>query len=917
MNSSQRIESRVNRAYVIRYTLLFLGMSVLVFLPFILSRTSLVKKIDGMSQYIVYLRYMGQYLRDALHSIIHGSFNLPSYDFSIGMGDDIGQVVRFHPFDFLSVFVPEKYTEILYEVILLLRFYTAGLSFSLFAFSRKDTAAPVNVLSGSMVYVFCGFMLIRVVNHPIYAAPFIVLPVLLLGAEKVMHREGYCLFIFSVFLGFWSNYYFMYIMSAALLVYVLVRFPEIYLHSRVKCFFSLLWRMTASYLLGLAMSMMTLYPTIRRYLASARLPQSADRLELLLYEDKRRYVAWFLNLISPFQSSGNGTNLNFAVIVLPCLAALFGLSRKKYGTLKKLLFACLLVLLIPGAGYVLAFFNRENSRWVFLLAMCCAMAVVLTADLFADLSARQAVLICAICALFPAAVLLQTLFYGFNPYNTAAAVQLVICLMILLSPWVKRRGVKAVRRCVLLITCASTLVSSFMTYTPGFGGLTKQYVKAGKTIPAYEDHFRAVGAAMIEDGSFYRIEGYNVKHGRENSSVFSDYNSTSEYNSILNAHLMDAMMSQNNLCMDAITTLRGMDARPVALNLAHVRYFITEKPAEGCVPYGFSKDPVCAGDGAVVYECAMPLSFGYSSDAFITRENYDALSALGKELVQLEAVVVQSPEKGGEDPADFLREAGLREIEGPGISIGSVEAALPSSGRKLTYEDGLIHAGRKGSMSFTWQERAGYDAYLLLQGLDTSAQEANLRIRTKGYRTLVNIRSREQLYNTGRKDYLIHLGYGEADAETDAVLTFLKPGDYRLESARILYVPMERYEQQIDALNQQALEDEEIRDGFVRGTVNFDSPRLLVLSVPQAEGWTLTVDGEKVTLEGIREEGILPVTANVLYQGMLLPEGNHTVALSYTAPGSRAGCVTAVFAILAWLVLLYIERRGRRRKPDA
>lgn len=113
MSSKCLPKGRVDRVYVIRYTLLFLGMCTLVFVPFLLTHASLIKKIDGMSQYIVYLRYMGQYLRRALDGFVHGNFSLPSYDFSIGMGDDIGQIVRFHPFDFLSVFVPSAYTEFL------------------------------------------------------------------------------------------------------------------------------------------------------------------------------------------------------------------------------------------------------------------------------------------------------------------------------------------------------------------------------------------------------------------------------------------------------------------------------------------------------------------------------------------------------------------------------------------------------------------------------------------------------------------------------------------------------------------------------------------------------------------------------------------------------------------------------------
>ena len=918
MNIVHQRSDRLDRTYVIRYTLLFLGVFALVFFPFLITHTSLVKKVDGMSQYIVYLRYMGQYLRSALNGFAHGSFTLPSYDFSIGLGDDIGQIVRFHPFDFLSVFVPASHTEILYEVILILRFYAAGLAFSVFAFASARGAAWMNVLSGALVYVFCGFMLIRVVNHPIYAAPFIVFPLLLLGADKVMKRQGLCLFVFSVFLGFWSNYYFMYIMSAGLLFYVLVRFPERFVRDRGKQFLLLFLKMASLYLLGLSMSMMTLYPMIRRYLSSARLPQSAGAAQLLVYADKRRYAAWFLNLISPFQSSGNGTNLNYAVIVLPALAALFGLSWKTYGTLKKMLLACLVILLIPGAGYVLAFFNRENSRWVFLLALCLAMAVVLTADCFAALTKRQFRCVLTVSAVFLGMTLLQTCLMGVNVYNMAAAIELAVCLMLLLAPFVRRKGVKAVRLCVLLVTCASTLVNGYLSYSSSFGALTKEYVKAGKTIPLYQKFYRSRGAELIRDDSFYRIEADQVKHGRENSSIFSDYNSTSEYNSILNADWMDAMISQNNLGLGAITTISGLDDRPVSLSLAHVKYYIASPSHNGaCVPYGFSEEPVFGNRKVSVYECRQLLSFGHSLDAFITRENYDKLDALEREMVQLEAVVAECPDAGAQDVARVLRDAGLKEITQPSIRIAAQDLMLPEKGEGLSYEDGVVHAGRKSSMTFSWEEKAGCDSYLLLKGLDAPDEIANLRLETKGCRTSINVRSSQQLYNTGRKDYLVHLGQSDVDRIQSAKLTFLKKGGYELSSAQILSVPMAHFDQRIAAMNQKPLQEERVEDGRISGTVNFDDPRILVLSVPMAEGWTWVVDGKKGSGTEAAEEGTLLLTADILYQGILLPEGSHTILLTYETPGSAVGRLFAILSILAFLVLVIRETVSRRRRRNA
>ena len=263
---------RFGRSYILRYTLLFLGISILVFLPFIRAGRSFINKVDGMPQYIVYLRYMGQYLRLCAKQILHGNFSLPLYDFSIGMGDDIGQIVRFHPLDFLSAFVPSRYTEILYDGILLLRFYLSGLTFSIFAFywntvpltgetKARQVVSGVNVLSGALVYVFSGFMLIRVMNHPIYAAPFIVLPLLLLGAEKAMRKQGNALFVFAVFLGFWSNYYFMYIMSAALFIYMLVRYFDVVKPACVRTFLALFVRMVALFALGLWMMLRISVPS--------------------------------------------------------------------------------------------------------------------------------------------------------------------------------------------------------------------------------------------------------------------------------------------------------------------------------------------------------------------------------------------------------------------------------------------------------------------------------------------------------------------------------------------------------------------------------------------------------------------------------------------------------------------------------
>ena len=316
-------ETKINRKYVLIYTAVFAVLCLAVFFPFITGNKSLVGKGDGQSQYILQLRYMGQWLRQTVRDFLHGDFALRSYDFTIGMGEDIGSVIRFHPLDYLSVFVPSSRTEILYDFIIFLRLYLAGLAFSVFAFHW--CCAGSSVLAGSIVYLFCGYVFELGIVHPIYISTMIVMPLLLLGAEYMMDRDrkhSFVLFTVMVYLGFTSNYYFMYINSVALLIYVLIRFGAVYRENRVKNFFLLFVRMVSAYMVGLMMAMITLLPTLKRFFGSYRSQSMAQNSSLLVYEDLRRYFAWFINLISPLEASGNGTHLNFAVIALPCIVIL-------------------------------------------------------------------------------------------------------------------------------------------------------------------------------------------------------------------------------------------------------------------------------------------------------------------------------------------------------------------------------------------------------------------------------------------------------------------------------------------------------------------------------------------------------------------------------------------------------------------
>ena len=72
--------------YFIGYTLLFLVMIVLIFLPYKLQGKTLIWEADGLGQYVPKVYRFIQYIPEILKDIFSGNFDFRQYDFTTGLG---------------------------------------------------------------------------------------------------------------------------------------------------------------------------------------------------------------------------------------------------------------------------------------------------------------------------------------------------------------------------------------------------------------------------------------------------------------------------------------------------------------------------------------------------------------------------------------------------------------------------------------------------------------------------------------------------------------------------------------------------------------------------------------------------------------------------------------------------------------
>ena len=96
-----------------------------------------------------------------------------------------------------------------------------------------------------------------------------------------------------------------------------------------------------------------------------------------------------------------------------------------------------------------------------------------------------------------------------------------------------------------------------------------------------------------------------------------------------------------------------------------------------------------------------------------------------------------------------------------------------------------------------------------------------------------------------------------------------------------------------------------VSDTRVEGAIRVLEPGLLYLSIPNDDGWTLTVDGEETRLSAVGDAML----------AVHLEPGLHAIALEYETPGFSLGLKISVISLAIFLALLILALLTRFTSP--
>lgn len=885
----------------LQYTVLFLIICLFGFCAFLTEGKSFIWKSDGYRQYYPVLQYLGEYYREIVFGIFHGDFSIPMMDYTIGQGEDILTTFANYgfgdPLTLFSALVPGKYTEYLYGFLVLFRLYLSGAAFLLYTDEMK--LERNYSIYGALAYVFCGYA-IWSIKDPFFLNAMIYLPLIFLGIERVMRRKGILVLVFSVLFSITSSYYFFYMTVIGAVCYFVVRCQMRYEWDIRKMFREGL-RCLMVALGGVLLSGVVFLPAVYGYLQSSRTQVHTTFMDLIFY-DMSYYKNALIRLFAVTENDDAGAVAYLSMSVL-IFVALFVLFRKK-DRISKVLKNCVVIALVavasPFVGYIFNGFGYVTNRFMFLPAFLFSLVLVVVLPELLQWDKKELgvlrgvaigyVLICSLLSL------------GGNMLSTLV---MVFFLTVTIGCFQMIKDRKQLERMICGLFVVNLIININLVYQDFGANMIDAYMKAGTGYSAYTSDSAINTARKLSQG-LERIDVMEKNGENPNQSVVADYHGVSVYYSVINSGYARYMMLMEN-APDLMFTHRmlGNDGRAVLENLSNVKYVVSKK--EDLVPYGFEK---VEGEKNL-YQNTLQTSIGYTYDAVTS---WRSAGGYGEPLriqnLLLEAAVIEEDSELRFQTDTDMEYANLPKEDKTEINSLAFDM---TEAKHFDWVGGMLNVNKKnGEFRISFERKPNCEYYLRLDGLELIQSEknslwANVKMGKQSKSFVISDSSYD--FYLGRNNYMICLGTRKENNETNVddelIFRINGPAKYTLNNIELLEVPLEKIAGKVEELNEESLQDVEIKKNGFTGKLQVSQKKILCLAVPYTKGYTLYVDGKETVTDRV----------NGIYTGAVIPEGEHQIEMKYVTPWLKEGSIFSVLGIL-YVIFLHIWFKRHSRKKN-
>ena len=867
--------------------LVFAFFCVVIFFWF--DKKSMMDTADGLWQHYVYFIGSGQLIRAFLKNIfVDHVFELPMWNATMGMGSDqfISTVAAnnfyFDPLYWISSITPIKYSEYVFNIIVMLKLYISGLAFIFYVNEKgyKDT----NAIAGSLVYVFSSTTYAIFLEQS-FSCSFICFPLVLLGADRVWKKKGDILYVLILCYSFIRSFYFTYMMIILLFAYCLIRYFCEKEHS-IRKLFGLIGKYTFLSLISIIMGIGFILPGMINISKLSRLEnqQSIGIINTSLI------IKLFSYGFSGIQADGDsliGVS-SFAAVSVICLF----IFKKKEPIIKWCFSLCILSFAFPLIGSAFNGFNYSTTRYIFSLIFCIAYIVTVSFESINKfrgklwyLSLCVSLIYCAVCYLF------------IDICAVISSLSLFISVLLIGTiNLIYQRSKHTHEKMYLAVIFFSCL---FLSYSCIHMYLSHMMTDLGSV---YEKVY--VGGGMnlrteINDAK-YRSDMINadINDNVMNSSMAAEVSGFDFYHSNQNQNIENYYTELAVLGNPMGFSHTGFRGRCYLEILNACKYIVRSDDNSACIRVPYSYNYVKTDGNYSLYESDRDVSLIYFYDDVLSYETYSCLDPLTKETNLMHSMVVDAPKQSEAEIISDVVSVPFEIIETKNLTIDGNTISVHENGGYIVLKPDKIDAGQISVYVTGIISDSGSDKFRnAIVLMDSENKPIAIDISAHYY-------TNNQYYS--RNDNVIFSFDNISENVTGIMLVFANIGNYNLNSIQIYSRPFEQMNKTIDAFYEHAdMEDitYEYQGNHLNISASTESDRYLYIAIPYSKGWHATVDGNPVEI----------IRANTAFMAIPLSTGTHSIEITYVTPYIYLGwTISAVGIILFICYLMYEKKRIKK-----
>ncbi|MDM5157042.1 YfhO family protein [Bacillus sp. DX1.1] len=844
---------------------------------------------DLHSQYVQFYTYLYDVLKNG-KSIL--------YSWEGGMGLNFIGVFAYYlasPFSIIILLFDRAHIPEAIVLMTLLKVGLAGLTMTYYLSSmmkRRDVTIVLfstfyALMSFVTVYSFCVMWL-----DGIY-----LLPLIMLGIERLLTSRKYGLFIFSLALTFISNFYISYMVGIFTFIYFVARYCVLYDVRNVKLLLQKFMWFCIGTGLAVSMSAFITLPTYMdlksNFVERAKIPFSTA----FNFDPVDFYSRFFNGIID---TTVNGMPNVYAGVLTVLLVPLFFIT-KKISLKEKIVYGAILLFLvlsfeIPFLNIAWHGFEPPTNfpyRYSFVFSFVLIYVAARTFYIFEEelLPTLKKVVFFNLFMI----ILLGKVAPSYMQSNKMMVnIFFVVVYALLLYAKVRVKKNKALVS-FALIAVVSLDVALNTVYMVKLMGYEYGYINRQEYASPYPKYEETIQKVAEKDKGLYRME--TTRGVTWNDALRFGYKGVTHFNSVANGHLnlymqdlgygyLEALILQNGKGIVSTDALLGM------------KYMISDQPLN---KYGWSEIDRVGSN--YVYENKNALPFGY----MVNKNEFDTK---GKDKLKVQKInYTNSFEEQNKfigklegTDVDYYKPLEPSSLEYNNLTVVESEKTkkeLAAEKKKMARTNQkpieLIkqQEGKTASIKYVFDVKGKQQLYTKLRVEPTDVTKVYVNGQSLGKKFTEYPR---YYWNNG----ILDLGY----FENEKVEVEIKVDRQSVEIEQQLFygLDVELFDQRVNELKQQPFDVTNYTSRSVAGKIDVKENDFLFLSIPYDKGWKATVDGKDAKL----------LKLNDAFLGLELSKGTHTIELKYTSPGFIVGSIISVISFLATMMFGFIMRKKRK-----